>query len=314
MRKIILLIVAVVCFQSAFTQAKKPTLMVVPSMNWCFQNGYMLSYNNQGSIVQIPDYQRALIENPEIIPVITKIGEIFANREFPIKDLAAEMNSVQSQSSEMSMLTSKSGSNVSESPYDLLKKKAKADIIIALSWTVNQIGPKKSITFTLQGLDAYTSKQVAGATGTGAQSFSTELPILLEEAVLTHMDNFVAGIQRHFDDLFANGREISVSISKFDSWDNDLESEYNGIELSDIIDDWMAKNTVKGRYSLTDATENFMEFKQVRIPLYDTNGTALDARKAMRPLSDFLKNAPYSIVNKLTTKGLGEVTIVLGEK
>ena len=33
----------------AFSQAKKPTLMVVPSDLYCNQHGYMLSFNNQGT-------------------------------------------------------------------------------------------------------------------------------------------------------------------------------------------------------------------------------------------------------------------------
>jgi hypothetical protein len=57
-----------------------------------------------------------------------------------------------------------------------------------------------------------------------------------------------------------------------------------------------------------------MLFEQVRIPLYDANGNAIDARGFARGLQKFLAAAPYSIVNKLTAKGLGQAVIVLGEK
>jgi len=92
-----------------------------------------------------------------------------------------------------------------------------------LTYTINTTGPKKSVSYTLRGLDAYTDKQIAGDSGTGAPSFSAELPVLLEEAVLAHIDNFNAQLQAHFDDMFANGREIIVRIKKFDSWPDDLE-------------------------------------------------------------------------------------------
>ena len=212
------------------------------------------------------------------------------------------------------MLTSKTGSSIVETPIDKLRKTAKADIVIQLTWTLNKQGPKKSVSFNMQGLDAYTNKQIATAVGTGATSFSVELPVLLEEAVIAHIDNFNVSLQNHFDDMFENGREIIVRIKKFDSWNGDLEQEYNGTELGIIIEDWMSENTVKGRFSTTDATENMMFFEQVRIPLYDEKGNATDARRYMRNLQDFLKKTPYSITNKLMTKGLGEVIIVLGEK
>lgn len=312
--KIVLSLAVILMTASGFAQAKKPTIMVVPSDVWCTKNGYMMKFDNQGTIQSIPDYKKAFQENSDLLLVIGKINTLMAERGFPLKDMGAAMKSLESESAENAMLTSKSGAGVSESPIDKLKKVAKADIIMQLTWTVNNTGPKKSVTFNLQGFDAYTDKQIAGAQGTGNASFSAELPVLLEEAVLAHLDNFNAQLQKHFDDLFANGREIIVRIKKFDSWANDLDTEFGGKELTDIIEEWMTANTVKGRFSTTDATENMMLLEQVRIPLYDANGKAIDARQFLKGLSDVLKKAPYNITNKLMTKGLGQAVIVLGEK
>ena len=85
-------------------------------------------------------------------------------------------------------------------------------------------------------------------------------------------------------------------------------------ELGVIIEDWLADNTVKGRFSTTDMTESMALFEQVRIDMYNAKGRAQDARRFGRGLSKMLKNEPYLIVNKVMTKGLGEVTIVLGGK
>lgn len=314
LEKIILTIIAVITVSLSYSQAKKPTLMVVPSDVWCFKNGYMMEFDNQGTIVKIPDYKKAFQENSDLMLVISKINGLMAERGFPLKNMESAVKSLESESAENAMLTSKKGSGIIESPIDKLKKVAKADIIIQLTWTLNTVGPKQSITFNLQGIDAYTDKQIASATGTGAASFTVELPVLLEEAVLTHIDNFNVSLQKHFDDMFENGREIIVRIKKFDSWSGDLEQEYEGKELSSILENWMTENTVKNRFSTSDATENMMLFEQVRIPLYDPNGKAIDARGFLKGLQDFLKNAPYSIPNKLMMKGLGQAVIVLGEK
>ena len=49
------------CVMSAFGQAKKPTLMVVPSDAWCKEHGYEQVFDNQGSEEKIPDYIQILI-------------------------------------------------------------------------------------------------------------------------------------------------------------------------------------------------------------------------------------------------------------
>ena len=303
-----------VCNQTISAQAKKPTIMVVPSDVWCNENGYMRTYKNQGEIVKVPDYKRAFQENADLLLVISKRNGLMADRGFPLKNLESEIKSLEAESAEDALITSKNGAEVAETPIDKLRKSAKADIVMQLTWKLNVAGPKKSVTFNLQGLDSYTNKQIATAAGTGSPSFSAEVPLLLEEAVLNHIDNFNASLQSHFDDLFANGREIKVRIKRFDSWASDLEKEYEGQELGLIIEDWMSSNTVKGRFSTTNATENLMLFEQVRIPLFDDNGNATDARRYMSKLQKFLQAAPYKVPVKLMTKGLGEVVLVLGDK
>lgn len=310
----LLTLAAVLTVGLSNAQAKKPTIMVVPSDAWCSKNGYMMEFDNQGIKVKVPDYKRAFQENTDLLLVISKINGLMAERGFPLKNMESAIKTLESESAENAMTTSKTGAGIVETPVDKLKKVAKADIIMQMTWSLNQTGPKKSVTFNLQGLDAYTDKQIATAAGTGNPSFSAELPILLEEAVLAHIDGFNSQLQMHFDDMFANGREIIVRIKKFDSWPDDLETEFGGKELSSVIEDWMTQNTVKGRFSTSDATESMMLFEQVRIPLYDASGKATDARGFLKGLQSFLKAAPYNITNKLTMKGLGQAVITLGEK
>lgn len=313
LKGIIITLFALILSVSVFSQAKKPTIMVVPSDNWCVKNNFITVFDNMGSTIKIPDYRKALQESTELLNVISKINEMMTERGFPLKNLESAMKSMQNQSAEDAMLSSKTGADINESPIDKLKKVAKADIIMQLTWSINQTGPRRSITFNLQGIDAYTDKQIAGASGTGQPSFSAELPVLLEEAVLAHIDNFNAQLQKHFDDLFANGREVSLRITTFSSFNGDLENEYGGIELSEIIENWVSDNTVKNRFSLSDATENTMLFEQVRIPLYDANNRPVDTRGWARDLQKMLADR-YRITAKLMTRGLGQAQLVIGEK
>ncbi|KAA5535103.1 hypothetical protein F0919_10960 [Taibaiella lutea] len=304
-----------ISFSICFSQAKKPILMVVPSDAWCKEHGYMTEYDNQGTKVSVPDYKKAFQSDPQLLLVISKINGMMAERGFPAKNMESAIKSLELEESEDAILISKaSSSQIAESPIDKLKKTAKADIIIQLTWTLNQNGPKNSISFILQGLDTYTDKQIAEAGGTGASSFSADVPTLLGEAVISYMDAFNSTLQAHYDDMFANGREIVVRIKKFDAWPYDLETEFERKDLASAIEEWMRLHTQNHRFNLSDVTENMMLFEQVRIPVVDDAGVALDARGFVKNLQQFLSDKPYKITSKLVMRGLGQATIILGEK
>jgi hypothetical protein len=131
-----------------------------------------------------------------------------------------------------------------------------------------------------------------------------------------HIDNFNAQLQAHFEDIFANGREIVVRIKTWDDAGFDLEEEFDGDELGMIIEDWMSDNTVHGRFNTTDATENMMLFEQVRIPLEmeeDGKVRQVDARRWVNGLRKYLKSE-YDIESKLMMQGLGQAQLVIGAK
>lgn len=297
-----------------FSQAKKPTLMVIPSDAWCNKNGYMTEIDNQGQKIKVVDYRKALLSD-ELQMVISKINTLMTDRGFPMKDLQAAIKNIDQDNAETSVKQSKTAASITESPFDKLKRVAKADIIVQITYSIATTGPKKTVVFNLQGLDAYTDKQIVGAQGTGKPSFSAEVPVLLEEAVISQIDRFNVQLQKYFDDMFANGREVTIRIRKFDSWDKDLDEEVkDGVTVSELIEEWVKKQAVKGRFSTTDATENMMFFEQVRIPIYDDKGNASDTRAFVRRLQKYLAAEPYKISSKLTMKGLGQATLILGEK
>ncbi|MBQ7192480.1 MAG: hypothetical protein IJS00_06395 [Paludibacteraceae bacterium] len=317
MKKFILSALFLAASLVAFSQAKKPTLMVVPSDNWCNNNGFLEDYDTGGRVVRVPDYRKALQENTDLNLAISTLNNLMAERDFPLKDLEQTLKNLQQSQTEEMFTQSKSGLELAESPIDRLLRTAKADIIIYLNWDVKTTGPKKTLTYILEAKDAYTGKSVASAQGVGSPSFAAEVPVLLQEAVIANIDNFNANLQRHFEDMFANGREIALEIRVFqgNALGVDLETEFDsGTELSEIIDQWMYDNTVAHRFSKLNMTENFMSYEQVRIPLYNDNGMAMDAEMWGRQLRNVLRKAPYNLPVKLMNRGLGKVVLVLGDK
>ena len=314
MKKILSTIFVAMLALSASAQVKKPTLMVVPADNWCVKNGYTTKFNDQGTMVDVPNYKQALQNSSDCYNVITKINTLMSDRQFPLKDLSAVTKSMETNQAMDAVTTSKSGAGLAESPLDVIKRNANADIIIELNWSVNTTGPKRSITYSLAAKDAYTDKQVAGCQGTGTPSFSAEIPVLLEEAVIGNMDNFTSQLQAHFDDMMENGREVSMEVKVVDNGSGiDMTSEYGGDELTDIIDDWVSDNSVNHRYNLSQGSENFLKFEQIRIALYQANGRPNDTRRWARELVKFL-TSKYQIPCRVDIRGLGKAVVMVGEK
>lgn len=304
---------------AVFSQAKKPTLMVMPSDAWCYQNGYMkIIPDGEGHEAQIPDYEEALRTSMDLKLAIAKINDLMAERGFPLKDLEQQVKLIRQQTAEQNLITSKSGNEMAESPVDNLLRVAKADIIIELTWDIKEQGPKRTLSYILEGKDSYTGKSIGGSNGTSSPSFSADVSVLLEEAVVAHIDNFNSRLQAYFDDLFANGREVSLEIRVFA--DNaagiDLESEVgtDGEELAEVIDGWMATNTVEGRFTKLGSSENYIAYEQVRIPLYSNSGVAMDTEAFARKLRNYLRKEPFNIPVKIMNRGLGKCILVLGEK
>lgn len=295
------------------TNQKKPTLMILPSDNWCTMRYFTTTWENQGTKVKVPNYPQAFQEDTELSQVISKIGGLLTAKGYSIKDAEQELKALSQRQAEDNITLGKnSGSSLAESPLDQLKKRAKADILIQIWWKVNKEAKGKSVTFTLEAFDSYTSKRIGTSTGTGPCS-SEIVPVLLEEAVKSHIAEFDSQMIKFYQDINSNGREIVVNIKRWDDWDNDLESEFEGKVLSDVIEDWFHENTKGDKFNLSDASENMMSFEQVRIPLTNDSGRAIDARNFVLGLQRYLKNK-YSIPSKLMTRGLGEAILVLGEQ
>lgn len=312
---ILFILTIFVCFFPLSLEAqKKPTIMILPSDNWCEMRYFMTTYDNQGTKVKIPDYQLAFQQDTEIGPVISKIGGLLTSLDYSIKDAEQEIRRINLKTAEDNMTFSKtSAANLVESPLDLLKRRIKSDILIQISWHLNKEAMRRSVTFNLEAFDTYTSKRIASSTGTTMAS-QDPIPVILEQAVKERISEFDSQMTKWYANQQADGREIVLTIRCWDNWENDLETEYDGEELTDCIQDWLKLHTVSGNYNLTDGTETFAQFEQVRIPLFDERGNALDARGFATELRKYLNKPPFNITSKVMQRGLGEAIIVLGEK
>jgi hypothetical protein len=135
----------------------------------------------------------------------------------------------------------------------------------------------------------------------------------LEESVGHNLGYLIDGLKAKFDDWFTLGRSIAVQVMRWNSAEFNLETEFGGKELGEIIEEYIRANTVNKQYTTDMATSNKMVFSNVRIPMLNQDGNAMDARSFGQGLRRMLRDR-YQITSKVMTKGLGQTTIILGEK
>lgn len=301
------------CSMITFAQtAKKPTIMVIPSDHWCSTRYFITVIENQDKKVTVNDYEAAFREDTELYSVAAKIGEIMAANGYPVKDYMQEYKSLMDEQTEEEVTMSSMGSMLEETPLDMLRSRVKYDIELRVDWMVHQEKNGRSVSVSIAAIDTYSNKQVAAASGT-CNAADKIIARLIEDALNKQMGGFTQQLNNHFADLTNNGREITLQIRVWDSGSITLEDEKaEGVALIDMISSWVEDNTVAGAFNLTSNTESRAKFEQVRIPMLNDKGRAMDARMFANQLRQYLKT--QGVDSKVMNKGLGDATLILGEK
>ena len=292
----------------------KPVIMVVPEKAWCLNNGYVRSDNSD-----VPDYEKALL-NDDVLNVITRMGGIMQEKGYPLKNLQSALDELKNEDAMDMALTSKADGEIVEDELERLTRIAQADILVNIAFTRTKYGPRNLVEFRVTSIDAATSKQIGGETGRSSAS-GAPFTTLFDESVLSFMDNFTASIQRHFDDVLANGREGSVIFKIANDCPLNFEStvSLNGEtgELNEAIDYWMDEHTITGSYTKGGKSRTRISYEQVRFPLFGkgkfgSKPKAINMEGFVKPIESFLSQFGISV--STTPVGIGKAYVVLGRK
>lgn len=294
--------------------AQQPTVMVVPSDRYMVGSGFFNEQDINGTTTRLMDYDRAFQEDPELRQVITSIAGVFQDQGYPLQDLEAAMRNWREEQALMEF----SDRPVVQSVRDEILSRARADVVLDLDFQETRTMGETSVTFTLRGLDSYTSQEVASVTGTGNPGTAVPLPVLLREAVLQRMPQFEGRLLDHFRDVVENGRSIRLSVRVSEDAPFDLEEWFpwegspgGEDELGEIIARMVRGAAVGGQIQVGPRTRSMRVFQTVRIPVFDEEGLPIDADRwananLVRPLRQAL-----GVTARRETRGLGEVTVIV---
>lgn len=320
--RLIVLFIAAMLGTNTYAQMKRPNIMVVPSDAWCIHNGYVISFDNNGYLVELPDYRKALQNDSEMRSLIMSLGHMMESYDFPLRDLEQTLKKIEKDEAELSVTMSRStGDMVAENPIDLLHSTAKCDIIIDVDYRSVQRGPFSSLVLNIKALDPYSLQNIVSCPPAVTEQVTASAEELLHSAVQDIKTILCPGIIEHFKDTYEHGRQARILIKRFEGSPYDIESEveYEGqtAELGEIIEEWLSENCVGGVFSIDDVSEDSMDINPARIPVRDISiggrERAVEAVDFARKMRKYLQEA-FGIESKVTRKGLGEAWVILGDK
>lgn len=310
--KLLMGTVAIISFQ--YVMAAPPKLMIVPDKTWCIEKGYVIESERNGKKVLREDYDRAFVDS-DFNNVQLAIAQIMAERNFPVVNGQAQAETDdEDEMFDEAFEGAETGSGVQTNAYDELLKRNKPDITLKIGWNVNNAGSIYSADYRIEAIDTYSNKSVAPIAGqTGEVRRTVPLSVALKQTAKGNMDDFCTKLQTYFDDIQTNGREIRCDIRIIDNGSGvTMNQEFEGLELSEIIYNWISDNSVNHQFNQRSSGRNMARYDQIRIPLKDANGRSMDASRWVKGLQEKLKS--LGIVCENASTGLGAGRLYIGEK
>lgn len=292
---------------NAVEQAR-PTIMVLPSDNLLKEYKSLTTENIDGRNVNIRDYGKYLLANPDNKAAISAIQDAFVQVNYPLQDLEQTLKQLENQEA------SDMVDGMDKDAKTMLLTVAQPDMIIELDYNTSidmraPIDKGRNISFTLNVLDAYTNNVISSTSLTDIQGDKTASA--LSEALKEVMPKLLGEIQKSFSDVLTRGRNVTVRIAVASGSDVSLNDEsIEGDTYADWIVDYIKTHTVKGAYKMQRNTDKELYFVNCRIPLLNEDGTQFGVYDWARDMSKSMrKNLGVKCTNK--SQGLGEILITI---
>ncbi len=311
MMKRIFLLLTVMLGMTASVQAQKmmtpPHVMIIPAEGFCKSYGYMTNVDGQ----EVPDYEKALTDDPTLHSVLIKVAELISDRngDIVIVDLLQAINSAK-QDADMGAAN---GGDQSESVDEAIIRNSGADILIKVQYDMLKTGPQTQIQYTITGTDAYTNRMFAPIEGVGTPSTAANPVILLREAIYSKMDAFLDKVMGYYNSMLKNGRMVAFEIKTTSTSAYTMNTKVGQYTLRENIEDFLFDNSVEGNGTeRVKGGATFLQYEGVYIPLVTTirgrqrkQGAKDVAQKMVNYLEEKGVTADFKI------RGLGKVNIYI---
>ena len=299
---------------NAIEQAR-PQIMVLPSDNTLKNFKALSESKTNGRTYYQRDYAAYLKNDYHARRIFSTIQDAFNEQGYPLNDFEQTLKQLDTQAA-IDLVD-----DLGDDAKTQLLTTAQPDIILELDYYTNSgkgisltghnysNKGERSVSYTLNAIDAYTNKVVASINATSLKGESTTK--LIQEDFQKQLPQFQQDILKYFKDVLKRGRDITLRVAVENGCDINLSDEsIEGDTYSDYINDYIKTHTVKGAYKLQRNTDKEMYFVNCRIKLLNEDGTQFGVYDWARELSKKLrKDLGLKVTNK--AQGLGEVLITI---
>ncbi len=268
--------------------------------------GYAIT---QPSIMVIPftkegeDLRTVLDNDVNRRIAITKVKEGFDNKGYTTVDFIGKLKAAKDNR----VFTSDNQNDVKSKIIEF----SGCDIYVVVEVDAQNDNSGTAVNIILASYETSTGNSLSNKVGTSGKFYTTDLGKLTTKAVEKCIDEFVDMMSKKFADNHVDGYSVLVDLSFAEGSVYTMKSDIPQFKmpLSDVLEDWFAKNSVNNSYHIQGTSELKMIFDNVKIPLkdgsgrnYNTNRYALDIYKFLSSIGlmcnkDIKANTIYITIN-----------------
>lgn len=288
-----------------------PHVMVIPDLIYCKSHGFTQQFNNNGLTETIPDYEKALSEDPSLHAVLTQIAQLITecNSDIVIVDIIEAINNAKADAA----MAAANAGDESESVDEAIIRNSEADILVKVQFDLVKNGPEYRVSYVLNGTDAYTSRNFAPVSGMGKGSTSANPVVLLREAVFENMAAFTKKLTDYYFTMVEKGRMMAFEIKTTSTSAVSMNSKVGEYTLREQIEDFLYDNSVDGNgLERVQSGNTFMRYQGVYVPLTSIirgRQRKQGAKDVAQKLVNFLESNGVTADYKI--RGLGKVNIFI---
>lgn len=260
---IFLMLSSVVFAQTAVTQ---PKIMVVP-------------FTKDGE-----DIRTVLDNDVNRRLAITKVKEGFDNKGYTTVDFVGKLKAARDNQ----VFTSDNQTDIKSKIIEM----SGCDIFVIAEVDAKKDNSGTSVNVILSAYEVSTGNSLSNKVGSSGKFFTDDFGKLTSKAVEKCIDEFTQTMTSRFTEIEKNGHSVLVTFSFAEGSSLNMTSEVgkDKLALSDVLEDWVTKNSVNGNYHIQGTTDLKMIFDDVRIPLRDKNGNRYSSNKYALEIFNFLKS------------------------
>ncbi|MBX2906511.1 MAG: hypothetical protein KF744_10765 [Taibaiella sp.] len=252
MRTILLILVTFLCAFSAHAQGDpERRIMVIP-------------FTKDGE-----DIRTVLDRDANRRIAITRVQEAFDDKGYTTVDFVGRLKAAR----DARVFTSENQADIKSQIIEM----AACDIYVVVDVDAQSDHTGASVNVALTAYDIATGNSLANKVGTSGKFFTNDFGKLTARAVNNCADDFVNTMSRKFDEMAAKGKSLFIDFSFAENSTANMTTpieRYNKMPLSELLENWLAKNSINGAYHIQGITKLKLVADEVHIPVLKSNGVA----------------------------------------